>query len=581
MKKVKDIGNNLSTAESRLHDSGQWTAVIADCIYGIKRFPIGEGVLGVGKIGDKLLLEYIFRALQETGRIAGTEIRIVLPYAEGFDLNYPQYGPCDLFYPATVPTTAGHIKARAEMEEAVKAELRECAGKYGVILLPIDKDSALREWCGNNVSVKERIIHVQSGQGALNVNIAARMMEHFRESKEPELAANGHDAGLTPVLYTKNAWEKLLENHKSKVEEYLPAPGARIAFDDTIERMAWEGMNFNFRHGMDVRLGLIYKLAGDISAKSPQELYRIYRELGDEAEYECSSGRTFKIFLGDRLKLWKNAKVQNFHDKYNNFISEAELLKNKAGFEFDGKNVLEIGCGAGELSILAKLAGAEIAAGTDFSVGLGSPAQRRFIATMPHNNFRHLRVDNSGKLPRFMGKGFAFMNTAGENLPFKDESFHLVFSKQVLEHVTDPLWCMQEMMRVTKKKGIIYLQYGPYFNLKGGHGACTTDIPWGHVILTGEEMEEYVSDTEFPQRGKLARYNLNTYFNPQRLYLHTFERFLENIAPVKILYYDTPVDDYHSEMIDENFLKLCRVNYPEVTMRDLLVRQVTAIFQKL
>ena len=558
-----------------------WTAVITDCIYGIKRFPIGEGILGVGKIGDRLLVEYIFKALQEIGNMVKTPMRIVLPYAEGFDMHYPQYAPCDLFYSSTIPTTARHILARMEMEKSVKAELEECAGKYKVVLLKVNRETVLPDFCRSFIGNDEGVIHVESGQGALNVKLTARMLEYFRESKNASLAAVGHETGLTPALYAKDEWVRLLENQRTIIEKYLPAPGAKISFDDIVVRMAREGMSFNFRHGMDIRLGLIYKLAGNAGGKNPIELYNMYRELGNKVEYECFSGRTFKIALGDRLNFWKDAKPANFNDKYNSFISEAELLKNKAGFEFEGKRVLEIGCGGGELSVLSKLAGSEIAAGTDVSLGLGSPAQRRFIATMPHNNFKHLQIDNSGKYPKFIGKGFAFMNAAGENLPFKNESFHLVFSKQVLEHVTDPLLCMQEMIRVAKRKGIIYLQYGPYFSLKGGHGACTTDIPWGHVVMKPEELEEYVSDTEFTLRGELARYNLGTYFNPQRMYLHTFERFWEQIAPVRILHYDTPVNSYHSEMIDEGFLNLCRLNYPEVTIRDLLVRQVTVIFEKL
>jgi SAM-dependent methyltransferase len=45
-----------------------------------------------------------------------------------------------------------------------------------------------------------------------------------------------------------------------------------------------------------------------------------------------------------------------------------------------------------------------------------------------------------------------------ENLPFPDETFDLVVSQELLEHVRDPFQAMQEMRRVLKKGGVIYCQ---------------------------------------------------------------------------------------------------------------------------
>ena len=43
----------------------------------------------------------------------------------------------------------------------------------------------------------------------------------------------------------------------------------------------------------------------------------------------------------------------------------------------------------------------------------------------------------------------------GETLPFPDDSFELVFSHEVLEHVTDDRRCLQELVRVTRPGGRI------------------------------------------------------------------------------------------------------------------------------
>ena len=177
--------------------------VIADCLYGIKRIPIAEGVVGVAKIGDLLLMEYIFRALAEISGIIGKPFRIIFPYAQGFDLKYPHLSPNDLFFPATVPNKARHLKSREEYERVVKAELEECARNYGVLTLPLDSETGLMNWCGANIGDDEGIIHLLSGQGAVNINLTIRMLNHFAESKESSIAAEGHEAGITPALYNR------------------------------------------------------------------------------------------------------------------------------------------------------------------------------------------------------------------------------------------------------------------------------------------------------------------------------------------------------------------------------------------
>jgi len=64
------------------------------------------------------------------------------------------------------------------------------------------------------------------------------------------------------------------------------------------------------------------------------------------------------------------------------------------------------------------------------------------------------------------------LNAKGEHLPFENDSFDIVFSTNVLEHVESPEEVIGEAIRVCKKGGLIQLvapNYGSFFD---GHYAC-------------------------------------------------------------------------------------------------------------
>jgi SAM-dependent methyltransferase len=62
----------------------------------------------------------------------------------------------------------------------------------------------------------------------------------------------------------------------------------------------------------------------------------------------------------------------------------------------------------------------------------------------------------------------------GYRLPVRDASMDVSFSSNVLEHVSDPAGFIDELVRVTRPGGIVYLSYTPWFSPWGGHETS----PW-------------------------------------------------------------------------------------------------------
>jgi SAM-dependent methyltransferase len=63
------------------------------------------------------------------------------------------------------------------------------------------------------------------------------------------------------------------------------------------------------------------------------------------------------------------------------------------------------------------------------------------------------------------------VNATGENIPFADETFDIVYSTNALEHVQNPEKAVFESMRVLKPQGVIQLIYPNYHSLFDGHYA--------------------------------------------------------------------------------------------------------------
>ena len=115
--------------------------------------------------------------------------------------------------------------------------------------------------------------------------------------------------------------------------------------------------------------------------------------------------------------------------RYNEYASWMPRLM---GFEqFRGARLLEVGCGMGT-DLLQFSRGGARCVGIDLTPRSIEITQHRF---------------------KLYGAGGAFMISDGENLPFCDESFDVVYSNGVLHHTPDTEGAIREVHRVLRADG--------------------------------------------------------------------------------------------------------------------------------
>lgn len=85
-------------------------------------------------------------------------------------------------------------------------------------------------------------------------------------------------------------------------------------------------------------------------------------------------------------------------------------------------------------------------------------------------------------------------------LPFADDSFDVVFTSNMLEHVADPDLVRGELARVLKPGGILVLSYTNWLSPWGGHETS----PW-HLLGGNYAARRYEKRTGIPPKNRFGR----------------------------------------------------------------------------
>ncbi len=224
---------------------------------------------------------------------------------------------------------------------------------------------------------------------------------------------------------------------------------------------------------------------------------------------------------------------------------------------FKDKDVLDIGCGAAGKSLYYLSLGAKSVTGIDVVEKYEQEAY---------------------KLQEELGlTGFSFCVADAADTEFESDSFDTIIMNDAMEHVDKPDLVLQEVKRILKPGGRLYVNFPPYNHPFGAHLSDAIGIPWVHLFFSDKTLIKTYKFLvkDLPDGDERISFRIGkktdgeeyfSYIN--KMNVKWFNNLIVN-SGLKVKYY--------SEEPLRNFFKpLCKISF----IKDCFVKMVVCVLEK-
>ena len=173
------------------------------------------------------------------------------------------------------------------------------------------------------------------------------------------------------------------------------------------------------------------------------------------------------------------------------------------------------------------------------------------------------------KIPNGLkSKKYKFEQIGAHELSKINEKFDIIYCKAI-EHIPDWDTVFNEVSKVINDDGVFYLKHRSFFSYLGAHRYSSTDIPWGHVLLSDEEFKTYAQT--FHQNR--AEEMINFFFNGLAYPRHSISEMIEigmkyNLSLKSLRYEPTKKLPQLIKFTNDipNFFEIIHDNYPKLSL---------------
>jgi hypothetical protein len=303
---------------------------------------------------------------------------------------------------------------------------------------------------------------------------------------------------------------------------------------------------------------------------------------------------------------------EELHRRFGRIFLQIHQLKEilwRSGFDLEGKSMLDIGTGNGMIPRLllryTKLASAvgsdRFIEGTDKTATpmydrdtiygqvcdlIETTCPERFdfdkYAEMTKGHQHHSLKPCPMDYDVEEGKDFSFFQVGAHDLEQINKKFDVIYAKAI-DHIPNWDGIFKAIDAVASDDSIVCIKHFSFFSYLGPHRYATTNIPWGHLLLTDDEYRRFVHEFHGYREEQMIDY----YFTGLA-YPRTTLNGLLKIAQKHGFYTHTVVNEplrsaaETQAMVGEvdGFWDLVRDNHPEATVDEMFSGRYHLLFRR-
>ena len=178
-------------------------------------------------------------------------------------------------------------------------------------------------------------------------------------------------------------------------------------------------------------------------------------------------------------------------------------------------------------------------------------------------------------------KQFRFEQIGAHDIDQLDEKFDLFYAKAI-DHIPNWEGIFAAMAPVAQPDALVIIKHFSFFSYLGPHRYATTNIPWGHLLLTDDEYRRFAGEFHGERADKMVDF----YFRGLA-YPRTTMSQLANIArrhgfllTASIVEPNKSLARFHS-FIDriDGFWDMVRENHPTVSVEEMFSGRCHIVFR--
>ena len=255
-----------------------------------------------------------------------------------------------------------------------------------------------------------------------------------------------------------------------------------------------------------------------------------------------------------------NQRINHYHHSHRNLIRELQDLNFVANTTH--LEILEIGFESGGYSLFAFEKLGFSTTGIDNSYGGITEA-----ITLP--DFVKNQIGSKTKL---------MTGDITHQTDLLPNSFDLIYSASVLEHIHDIPAAFTEMYRLLKPGGLLVHKYHPFFCPTGGHALGILDAPWGHCRITPHDYNHYLN-TLRPNESEIAQEWIISALTRAFPISKMQQAITESQAEI-LLWRESEAPQKQLQDLTPEIMQTCFEINPQIGLSDLLTESILFVARK-